>query len=115
MSQMSRRHALAGTAGLAAMPAALPLLAALPAAAQDGWGVGDSSFWNGHGTMMAGVALYGDVEAALATGAPIALGHRLETFGRTRDHDEIGARPRRGAARPWHCRRTPPFRRQGRW
>ena len=46
---------------------------------EDAWGVGDSQFWNGHGTMMAGVALYGDVEAALATGAPIALGHRLET------------------------------------
>lgn len=46
---------------------------------QDAWGVGDSAFWNGHGTMMAGVALYGDVEAALATGASITLGHRLET------------------------------------
>jgi hypothetical protein len=29
--------------------------------------------------MMAGVALYGDLEAALVTGAPIDLGHRLET------------------------------------
>jgi glyoxylase-like metal-dependent hydrolase (beta-lactamase superfamily II) len=35
MSKMSRRHALAGAAGLAAMPAALPLLATVsPAAAQ---------------------------------------------------------------------------------
>lgn len=46
---------------------------------EDSWGVGDSAFWNGHGTMMAGVALYGDVEAALAAGGPIALNHRLET------------------------------------
>lgn len=45
----------------------------------DGWGVGDSAFWNGHGTSMAGVALYGDVEAALSHGEPVALGHRLET------------------------------------
>ena len=45
----------------------------------DGWGVGDSAFWNGHGTMMAGVALYGDLETALATGDLIDLRHRLET------------------------------------
>lgn len=43
------------------------------------WGVGDSAFWNGHGTMMAGVALLGDVEAALVTGEHIDLTHRLET------------------------------------
>lgn len=43
------------------------------------WGVGDSAFWNGHGTMMAGVALHGDVEAALVTGEHLDLTHRLET------------------------------------
>lgn len=43
------------------------------------WGVGDSAFWNGHGTSMAGVALYGDLEAALSHGQPVALGHRIET------------------------------------
>ena len=43
------------------------------------WGLGDSPFWNGHGTMMAGVALYGDVEAALITGEHLELSHRLET------------------------------------
>jgi len=43
------------------------------------WGVGDSAFWNGHGTMMSGVALYGDVEAALVTGERLDLTHRLET------------------------------------
>lgn len=46
---------------------------------EDAWGVGDSTFWNGHGTSMAGVALYGDLEAALSQGEPVTLGHRLET------------------------------------
>lgn len=45
----------------------------------DAWGVGDSAFWNGHGTAMAGVALYGDLEAALSDGGAVELGHRLET------------------------------------
>lgn len=43
------------------------------------WGVGDSTFWNGHGTAMAGVALYGDLEVALGGTGLISLGHRLET------------------------------------
>lgn len=46
---------------------------------EDAWGVGDSAFWTGHGTMMAGVALYGDLEAALVGGGPVPLNHRLET------------------------------------
>jgi hypothetical protein len=45
----------------------------------NGWGVGDSAHWNGHGSSMAGVALYGDLEAALSHGGPVALAHRLET------------------------------------
>ncbi|TQF78654.1 S8 family peptidase [Elioraea sp. Yellowstone] len=45
----------------------------------DAWGVGDSAYWNGHGTAMAGVALYGDLEAALANGGAVELGHGLET------------------------------------
>ncbi|RNJ42305.1 hypothetical protein B5V01_28840 [Mesorhizobium erdmanii] len=45
----------------------------------DAWGVGDSAYWNGHGTSMAGVALYGDLEAALADGNVVELRHRLET------------------------------------
>jgi hypothetical protein len=45
----------------------------------DNWGVGDSAYWNGHGTSMAGVALYGDLEAALSHGNPVVLRHRLET------------------------------------
>lgn len=45
----------------------------------NGWGVGDSSYWNGHGTSMSGVALYGDLETALSHGDQVALRHRLET------------------------------------
>jgi len=45
----------------------------------NGWGVGDSAYWNGHGTSMSGVALYGDLEAALSHGDQVALWHRLET------------------------------------
>lgn len=45
----------------------------------DNWGVGDSVYWNGHGTSMAGVALYGDLEAALSHNGPVELRHRLET------------------------------------
>jgi hypothetical protein len=45
----------------------------------EAWGVGDSAFWTGHGTQMAGVALYGDIEAALTIGGAIVLRHRLET------------------------------------
>ena len=45
----------------------------------DTWDVGDSAHWNGHGTLMCGVALYGDLEAALAHGGLVRLGHRIET------------------------------------
>ena len=43
------------------------------------WGVADGAYWNGHGTAMSGVALYGDLEAALIHSKNIALGHRLES------------------------------------
>lgn len=43
------------------------------------WGVGDAAQWNGHGTAMAGIALYGDLEAALASRGAVLLQHRLET------------------------------------
>ena len=45
----------------------------------DAWGVGDSAYWNGHGTSMCGVALYGDLEAALSHGNVVELHHRVET------------------------------------
>ena len=40
------------------------------------WGVDDR---HGHGTEMAGLALYGDVGAAVLSGGPIRLRHRLES------------------------------------
>ena len=43
------------------------------------WGVADSEYWNGHGTQMGGMALYGDLEAALARSGAVTLTHRLET------------------------------------
>ena len=67
------------------------------------WQVGDSAHWNGHGTLMAGVALYGNLEAALGHGGPIQLRHRL------RDGEDLAARwPERPGAvwgyhRSWHC------------
>lgn len=43
------------------------------------WGLGDSTHWNGHGSAMAGVALYGDLDVALSHGGTVNLRHRLET------------------------------------
>jgi hypothetical protein len=41
------------------------------------WGSFDSSSGNGHGTLMAGIAGYGDLQAALESSDQIALRHRL--------------------------------------
>ena len=43
------------------------------------WGTGDSGSWQGHGTAMGGVALYGDLQDALSTHGRIRLDHRLES------------------------------------
>jgi hypothetical protein len=43
------------------------------------WGVGDSPYWNGHGTQMAGMALHGDLQHPLGGVGGISLTHRLET------------------------------------
>jgi len=44
------------------------------------WSVADTAGrWRGHGTAMAGVALYGDLHAVLETADPVALSHRLES------------------------------------
>ena len=61
-----------------------PILAAgLTAADQytydPAWGVGDSGFWNGHGSSMCGVALLGDIMTALMQAGPVQLEHHLET------------------------------------
>jgi hypothetical protein len=45
-------------------------------ACDPGWGPHDH---DGHGTQMAGVALYGDLQSALENGAPVQLHHRLES------------------------------------
>jgi hypothetical protein len=57
---------------------------------EDSWGVGDSAYWNGHGTAMAGVALYGDLERALTGTEPVALRHRLETVKILPPRDQNG-------------------------
>jgi Subtilase family len=43
------------------------------------WPAGDSNFWHGHGTKMAGVALYGDLQPALLSTERIPLAHRIES------------------------------------
>ncbi|WP_445636785.1 Peptidase S8/S53 domain-containing protein [Nostoc sp. DSM 114161] len=43
------------------------------------WGVADSKYWHGHGTEMAGIALYGDLYNALATSKQVHLTHILES------------------------------------
>lgn len=40
------------------------------------WGASDSE---GHGTAMAGIAIFGDLRRALSSRAPIVVGHRLES------------------------------------
>ncbi|MEF2553990.1 S8 family peptidase [Aurantimonas sp. A2-1-M11] len=43
------------------------------------WGSDDTPTWNGHGTRMAGVGLYGDLVPVLAGGDPVPLPFRLES------------------------------------
>lgn len=43
------------------------------------WGVEDSKHWRGHGTDMAGIALYGNLYNVLATSSKVYLTHRLES------------------------------------
>jgi hypothetical protein len=44
------------------------------------WGVHDDDHVNhGHGTQMAGIAVYGDLLEALTSSSPVTLGHRLES------------------------------------
>lgn len=43
------------------------------------WGSDDTPAWNGHGTRMAGVGLYGDLVPVLAAGDPVPLPFRLES------------------------------------
>jgi hypothetical protein len=43
------------------------------------WGIGDSAAWQGHGTAMAGVALYGDLQRRLLAHGDVFLQHGLES------------------------------------
>ncbi|MFZ6765052.1 S8 family peptidase [Pseudoroseomonas sp. WGS1072] len=76
-----------------AHPLIAPALLAADQHAYDmSWGLDDSSGqWQGHGTGMAGVALYGDLEAALTRTTDVSPRHRLET---------VRILPRRGQSPP---------------
>jgi len=43
------------------------------------WGTDDSAAWQGHGTRMAGITLYGDLVPVLTGAGPVALRYRLES------------------------------------
>ncbi len=77
---------------------------------QPAWGAGDSAVANqrrGHGTEMAGLCLYGDLTAVLASAEPVILEHRLESVkilppARYPDNDPAlyGAITRQGTHEP---------------
>jgi len=70
------------------------------------WGIGDSAAWQGHGTSMAGVALYGDLQQRLLDRDPVFLQHGLESVkmlnpsGIQHDPTLYGAVTRECIARP---------------
>lgn len=70
------------------------------------WGTGDSAAWQGHGTAMAGVALYGDLQSRLLDRGPVFLQHGLESVKMLNpsgiQHDPMlyGAVTRECVARP---------------
>ncbi len=43
------------------------------------WGTGDSVVWQGHGTAMGGIVLYGDLQQVLIARGPVHIVHRLES------------------------------------
>ncbi len=52
------------------------------------WGVTDSEYWHGHGTEMAGIALYGNLLDALSTSEKVHLSHILESVKILSDHEQ---------------------------
>jgi subtilase family protein len=70
------------------------------------WGTGDSAAWQGHGTAIAGVALYGDLQRRLLDHGPVFLQHGLESVkmlnpsGIQHDPTLYGAVTRECVARP---------------
>lgn len=81
-----------------AHPLIAPVLAAADRhAAEPAWGVDDV---RGHGTQLAGLALFGDLTNPLASPAPVTVGHRLESVKLLPDagvnpHHLLGAVTRR--------------------
>jgi hypothetical protein len=79
------------------------------------WPDGDSATWNGHGTAMAGLSLYGDLFPWLLGTGEIHIGHRLEVVkmlahdGQEHEPRLYGAITRESATRP---EVTKPFRRR---
>ena len=69
------------------------------------WGVQDSQYWNGHGTLMGGLALFSDLVDALSTDGEFKLFHCLESVkilptNGENDPDLYGAITEQGIARP---------------
>ncbi|MGY8681838.1 S8 family serine peptidase [Bradyrhizobium sp. UFLA05-153] len=60
------------------------------------WGSDDTPAWQGHGTRMAGVGLYGDLVPMLVGSDPIALPHRLESVRILPPEDKANDPDRRG-------------------
>lgn len=57
----------------------------------DAWGTKDSPLWKGHGTEMAGLVVYGDLQGALESQDLIEVNHRLESV---KILPNIGSNPR---------------------
>lgn len=70
------------------------------------WPDGDSAAWNGHGTAMAGLSLYGDIFPVLAGTGNITVSHRLESVkmlahdGQEHEPRLYGAITRESVTRP---------------
>ena len=61
-------------------PLIMPALAAADChTINPAWGVDDTAAWQGHGTRMAGLTLYGDLVPVLASDQPVELPYRLES------------------------------------
>lgn len=74
-------------------------------AVEPSWGVQDSQYWNGHGTLMGGLILFSDLVYALSKDGEFKLFHRLESVkilptNGENDPDLYGAITEQGIARP---------------
>lgn len=70
------------------------------------WPDGDSAAWNGHGTAMAGLGLYGDLFPLLLGAGPVPLRHRLEVV-KMLSHDGGQHEPRLYGAITRECATRP--------